>query len=52
MARILNELKPLYDVTGLLLGYCFLNFRQEAIVALSRELGPLLWVEAEVEQAR
>ena len=47
MARIFTELKPPDDVTGLLLGYRFHPFSQEAIIALYRELGPILLVEAE-----
>ena len=42
-----TELKPHDDVTGLLLGYHFHTFRQKGIIELYRELGPVLWAEAE-----
>ena len=48
MARILTELKPPDDVTGLLLGYHFHTFRQLAIIVLHRELSPVLCTEAEM----
>ena len=47
MARILTELKPPDDVTGILLGYRFHTFRHWVIIALYKGLDPLLWAEAE-----
>ena len=48
MARILTELKPPDDVTGLLLGYLPLpHLRQWAIIVLYKGFGPLFWVESE-----